>query len=162
VQLMRGRRLTLDASVSRPTATGRTSQVQPSAMGRTPPVGVDNGSTYVLGAGRARMPKYSGLRGGTQLVWVGNDTWLGVAHDMQFVGGKKRYWHIWYSVTSRGKMKAMSEPMKLAPNGIEFAAGMGIDGDRVVVSFGVDDMESKLGVTSLSAILELLKPCKHA
>jgi predicted GH43/DUF377 family glycosyl hydrolase len=47
--------------------------------------------------------------------------------------------------------------MKLAPNSIEFAAGIGVEGDRVVVSFGVDDMECKIGETRLSAVLETLQ-----
>lgn len=47
--------------------------------------------------------------------------------------------------------------MKLAPNGIEFAAGMAIDGKCVVASFGVDGMECKIGETKLSAVLEMLQ-----
>ncbi len=98
-----------------------------------------------------------GLRGGTQLVLVGADAWLGIGHAMKFVDNLKYYWHIWYLVDSRGKMKAASPPMKLAPNGIEFAAGLAIDGDRVVVSFGVDDMECKIGETKLSAVMATLQ-----
>ena len=104
------------------------------------------------------MPTYEGLRGGTQLICVGDDAWLGIGHEMKFVNGKKLYWHVFYMADSRGKMTAASEPCKLAPNGIEFAAGMAIEGDRVVVSFGVDDMDAMLGETSLSAVLEMLRP----
>lgn len=114
-------------------------------------------STRVMGTGRMLLPRYEGLRGGTQLVRVSADAWLGIGHEMKFVGGKKYYWHAWYTVDSRGTMTAASEPMKLASNGIEFAAGMAIDGDRVVVSFGVDDMECRLGETRLSAVMELLQ-----
>ena len=35
---------------------------------------------------------------------------------------------------------------------------MAIDGDRVVVSFGVDDFTCRLGDTSLSAVMGILKP----
>lgn len=97
------------------------------------------------------------LRGGTQLVRVSTEGWLGIGHKMKFVDRKKLYWHVWYLVDAHGKITAASSPMKLAPNGIEFAAGMGIDGDRVVVSFGVDDMECKIGETRLSAVLEALQ-----
>lgn len=62
-----------------------------------------------------------------------------------------------YLVDARGKVTAASLPMKLAPHGIEFAAGMGVDGDRIVVSFGVDDMECKIGETRLSAVLNILQ-----
>lgn len=99
-----------------------------------------------------------GLRGGTQLVRVGDDAWLGIGHAMTFVEKFKYYWHVWYLVDSRGTVKSASPPMKLATNGIEFAAGMAIDGERVVVSFGVDDMECRLGETKLTAVLAMLKP----
>ena len=114
-----------------------------------------------MGTGRVLLPKYEGLRGGTQLVRVGEDAWLGIGHEMKFVNHLKYYWHVFYLVDSRGKMKAASQPIKLVSNGIEFAAGMAIDGDRVVVSFGVDDMECKLGETSLSAVLEKLEPVER-
>lgn len=100
----------------------------------------------------------SSLRGGTQIVRVGDDEWLGIGHAMKIVDDLKYYWHVWYLVDGRGKMRSASPPMKLAPNsGIEFAAGLGIDGERVVVSFGVDDMECRLGETRLSAVRSVLK-----
>lgn len=105
----------------------------------------------------SEVPSYKGLRGGTQLIRIDDDSWLGIGHAMRFVDGLKVYWHVWYLVDSRGKLTAASPQMKLAPNnGIEFAAGMAIDGERVVVSFGVDDMESKIGETQLSAVIETL------
>ena len=100
---------------------------------------------------------YEDLRGGTQLVRVGVESWLGLGHKMKFVNRKKLYWHVWYLVNAHGKMTAASPPMKLAPNGIEFAAGMGVDGDRVVISFGVDDMQCKIGETRLVAVLKALR-----
>jgi len=99
------------------------------------------------------------LRGGTQLVRVGDDAWLGIGHAMKVVDRLKHYHHVWYLVDDRGRLKSASPPMKLAPNnGIEFAAGLAIDGDRVVVSFGVDDGECRIGETKLSAVLEMLRP----
>jgi hypothetical protein len=114
-------------------------------------------STRVLGTGRMLLPRYEGLRGGTQLVRVDDEGWLGIGHEMKFVNGKKYYWHVFYLVDSQGVMKAVSEPMKLASNRIEFAAGMAIEGDRIVVSFGVDDMASRLGETRLSAVMAMLQ-----
>ena len=113
---------------------------------------------------------YHELRGGTQLVYIGDQlralvgdvaggAWLSLAHDMRYVQGRKFYWHLFYAVDSTGRMLAQSEPFKLAENGIEFAAGLAWgDGERVMISFGVDDMECRLGETSLAAILELLAP----
>lgn len=114
-------------------------------------------STRMLGTGRMLLPRYEGLRGGTQLVRVDDGSWLGIGHEMKFANGKKYYWHVFYLVDAQGVMMAVSEPMKLASNGIEFAAGMAVDGDRVVVSFGVDDMASRLGETRLSAVMERLQ-----
>jgi hypothetical protein len=148
VKIMRGGRMTLDTLSSRPS-------VRPSPRPVT--ARREDDSARMVGSGRALLPKYDGLRGGTQLVRVGDDVWLGIGHEMKFVNSKKYYWHVFYLVDSRGKMIAASEQMKLASNGIEFAAGMAIDGDRVVVSFGVDDMDCRLGETRLSAVMGMLK-----
>lgn len=101
---------------------------------------------------------FGALRGGTQLCRIADDAWLGVGHEMLLVNKRKYYWHVWYLVNARGKMKAASPPMKFAQNGIEFAAGLALDGDRVVVSFGVDDMECRIGETRLSDVLAMLRP----
>ena len=136
--LTRGRRLALDALASRASGVRRVERSGGAVVGRALPL------------------RYAGLRGGSQLEPVGEDAWLGIGHEMKFVGGRKYYWHIWYLVDSTGKMTSSSLPMKLADGGIEFAAGMAIDGDRVVVSYGVDDMECRLGETRLSAVLRML------
>jgi hypothetical protein len=123
---------------------------------------VTRSEARVVGGGQ----RYSGLRGGTQLVYIGMtagsygdrvDTWLGLGHEMVLRGGKKFYWHRFYTVDSNGMMLARSGPMKLAPEGIEFAAGMAIDGDRVVISFGVDDAMCRLGETTLEDIMWCLE-----
>jgi hypothetical protein len=117
-------------------------------------------------AGRASRLHYSGIRGGTQLVHVGDafgsdSAWLGLGHEMRFLRGRKFYWHSIYLVDSTGRMLAKSPPIKLSPkHGIEFAAGLAVDsdGDRAVISFGLDDMHCKLAETRLSALLETLEP----
>jgi hypothetical protein len=150
VRIVRSGRMKLDTMTSRPATRAPRTASRPAVR--------SDDSARLMGSGRILLPKYDGLRGGTQLVRVAEDSWLGIGHEMKFVGGKKYYWHVWYLVDSRGKMKAASTPMKLAPGGIEFAAGMAIDGDRVVVSFGVDDMECWIGETSLSHVMEVLRP----
>jgi hypothetical protein len=154
-RLAHGSRMKLDASSTR-VAPRPSSRVDRSS-GRTAPMyrGGDD-AMRIMGAGRGAL-SYKGLRGGTQLIRVADDVWLGIGHEMKF-NPLKYYWHTMYTVNSRGKMLAVSDPIKLAPEGIEFAAGMAIDGDRVVVSFGVDDMNCRLGETSLSAVMGLLKP----
>jgi hypothetical protein len=110
----------------------------------------------------AQTPSCEGLRGGSQLVRVGDDAWLGIGHAMRFVDKLKYYWHVWYLVDSRGRTTSASPPMKLVPNGIEFAAGIAVDVDRLVVSFGVDDMECRLAETKLSAVMEILRPVQRS
>ena len=152
VRTVRGGRINIDTQSTRPSIK--------SARSSKPPTSVRSGNeaTKLMGSGKMILPTYEGLRGGTQLICVADNAWLGIGHEMKFVEGKKFYWHTWYLVDSRGKMTSVGSPMKLAPNGIEFAAGMAIDRDRVVVSFGVDDMECKLGETSLSAVMSTLRP----
>jgi hypothetical protein len=146
VQLRRGSRMMIDAGGSHPTRT--------TFAGRRG----ETGDTRMMMNGRVSLPKYQGLRGGSQLIRVRDGAWLGVAHEMTFVEGRKFYWHVFYVVDDRGAVIATSEPCKLAPTGIEFAAGMAVDGDRVVISFGVDDMESKIAETSLEAIMKNVRP----
>ena len=108
-------------------------------------------------------PSYERLRGGTQLARIDDDSWLAVGHAMTFVDNFKMYWHVWYLVDAYGKLTAASPPMKMAPNnGIEFAAGIAIDGERIVVSFGVDDMQCRIGETKLSAVIETLRPIRQS
>lgn len=123
-----------------------------------------------IAAGRIGRKSYSGIRGGTQLIHVGDalahqvgDTpggaWLGLGHEMRYLKGAKHYWHTIFMVDSSGRLLAKSPPIKLSPtHGIEFAAGLALDGDLAVISYGVDDMQCKLAITSRDAMLELLEP----
>lgn len=109
---------------------------------------------------RSTSPReYSGLRGGTQLQQIGEGHWLGLAHGMTYSDARKKkyYWHVFYLVDDDGTLLAKSPTIKLAPAfGIEFAAGLAIDGDCAVISYGTDDMQCFIAETSLEAIVELL------
>lgn len=102
--------------------------------------------------------KFDGLRGGTQLVHLGDGSWLGLGHEMRLERGRKLYWHRFYLIDADGKLQAMSPAMKIAREGIEFAAGLVVDDDHVVVSFGVDDAECRMGETSLDEVRRILTP----
>jgi hypothetical protein len=156
VKAVRGRTVQADTLMSRPSSPRPASpQHRPSSLRS------DAGSSRMVSAGRALPPRYAGLRGGTQLIHVGAGKWLGIGHEMNYLSGRKNYWHTFFLTNSHGEVTSVSDPMKIAKNGIEFAAGMAIDGDRVVVSFGVDDMECKLGETQLGAVLSILKPVEE-
>lgn len=142
-----------------------------------PPVVGNPGGTEVkmvrrvlmVETGRAQRAGYPGLRGGSQLVHIGDamtsvvgdivgGTWLGIGHEMRFLQGKKWYYHSFYLTDSFGKTLAKSPVVKLAPEGIEFAAGMVVDGNRLVLSFGVEDMHCKIAETAFDAVLAVLEP----
>ena len=103
---------------------------------------------------------YYGLRGGSPLQRVGDNLWLGIGHDGRYVSGIKIYCHTFYAVDDTGLLIARSSPFRLRDDGggIEFAAGIAVDGDRVVISYGIDDMRCELAETSLAEVLAMLKP----
>lgn len=101
---------------------------------------------------------FGGLRGGTQLVYIADNEWLSLAHEARIERNRKFYWHTFYTCDSNGKLLKVSPPMKLVPEKIEFAAGLVVDGDRVVVSLGVDDAQCAIGTTSLEAVMATMKP----
>lgn len=110
-------------------------------------------------------PGSTELRGGSQLVRIDEGLWLGIAHEMKLLAPRRRkyYWHTLYAVDDEGRMILRSPAMKLSPrHGIEFAAGLAVD-DRggVAISYGTDDHESWIAVTSLDAIFRILAPVER-
>lgn len=111
--------------------------------------------------GRA-APGSTELRGGSQLVEIERGRWIGVAHETRLTHSdhRKLYWHTLYTVNSRGEMLERSAPFKLSPpHGIEFAAGLAVDGrGGVAISYGTDDHDAWIGVTTLGAMKAALGP----
>jgi len=105
------------------------------------------------------------LRGGTQLIpapEAGPDRWLGLVHGCR-VSTRKDYWHHAVLVGPAGDLLAISPAMKLSSDhGIEFAAGLARDpsgdGDRLVVTYGIEDDYACLAVTSARRLLATLEP----
>lgn len=114
---------------------------------------------------QAPPPGSSELRGGSQLVEVAPGRWLGIAHETKLKQPERRkfYWHTFYAMDEDGRLLARSEPFKLSGrHGIEFAAGLAVDrAGTLAISFGVDDHRSWIGVTELSAVLDLLRPVEE-
>ena len=85
---------------------------------------------------RSTSPReYSGLRGGTQLQQIGEGHWLGLARD-DLLGRAEEEILLArvLPVDDDGTLLAKSPTIKLAPAfGIEFAAGLAIDGDCAVI-----------------------------
>jgi hypothetical protein len=100
---------------------------------------------------------WKGLRGGSQLVKVDGGLWLGVGHEMELVGTHKEYWHrffLWKAGDDR--CLAQGPNWKLGHDGIEFVAGLAYDGERLCMSFGVDDCEAWLATLDLADVMKPL------
>lgn len=116
-------------------------------------------------------PASSVLRGGTPLWDLGDETYLAVVHDTyhqevlvtnQNVFGTQRnlvrnYVHRFARYDYTGKMIQLSDEFQFHKPGIEFACGIIIKDDTVVVSFGFRDWSSWLGKISLAKVMEMLK-----
>ncbi len=100
------------------------------------------------------------LRGGSQLVQIAKDRWLGVGHGVRLFGALKFYWHVFYTVCARGILRERSAPFKLSTTGIEFAAGLAYDpaACAFVISFGTDDERAWLGIADHASVMATLQP----
>ena len=82
------------------------------------------------------------LRGGSQVIPYG-DGWLCLVHEVVYVPGRV-YLHRFVRLTEKIEIRSISEPFYFERKGIEFAAGLARDGDRLVASFGVNDASAHL------------------
>lgn len=148
-----------DTAVIESMARARGLQVQPMRVS-LPPGGAEFRSVKRIQAietKRLGRRDYAGLRGGSQLVCIAENTWLGIGHEMRLERGRKLYWHRFYATDSDGKLIGKSRAFKLVTEGIEFAAGLVVDEDRVVISLGVDDAECRIGETRLDDVMAILE-----
>lgn len=80
--------------------------------------------------------------GSSQLLPWGNNNWIGVIH-FAARGGQRAfpyfptcYLHRFIIISNEFKVQSISRFFSLSSKGIEFCAGLAIDGDRVILSFG--------------------------
>jgi FkbM family methyltransferase len=100
-------------------------------------------------------PSYGRLRGGSQAVRVPQG-WLFLVHDVLWTSGRV-YLHRWVLMNDAFKVTAMSDLFYFKRLGIEFCAGLGFDGTRLVASFAVNDEHAYLGVFDLAAVMARLR-----
>lgn len=123
-----------------------------------------------LGAGergdptvRARSASAAGdlapgpLRGGSQGVCVPGG-WLFVVHTVDASENARTYLHRFVLLSPELRTCQMSEPFYFLRRGVEFCAGLALEGDRLVASFGVEDREAHLGVFRIGDVLGRLRP----
>jgi hypothetical protein len=93
-----------------------------------------------------------GLRGGACVEVPDRSGYLAVVHvDL---GG--RYWHHFARFDAMGKLLKRSQVFSFGMNPVEFAAGITIHDEFVVVSYGVQDREVWLAQTPLEKVLKEL------
>ena len=97
-------------------------------------------------------------RGGSTGVPHG-DGFLFMIHEVTLPAGRRLYAHRFIRmdrVDGRWTITAMTQPFHLIEAGVEFCAGMAIDGDHLIASFGVRDAEAWLMRLPIASVDELL------
>lgn len=103
--------------------------------------------------GRHKAPPVArGFRGGSQLVKV-DEGFLSVVHEVAPHGNHRAYEHRFCLFADDLRLVAVSPPFAFRQTkSIEFAAGMAVIGDRVLVSFGSADEEAGLAEVSVEDV----------
>jgi hypothetical protein len=131
--------------------------------------------TYAIGVGTkcVRDPitqANNDIRGGSCLWDLGEWGYLAIVHEVEhfkqmvysarhFSYGSKnfrRYYHRFARYDKTGKLIGLSDRFRFAGVRIEFAAGLVIFKDDVIVSYGFKDVASYLGKIKLSKVKELI------
>ena len=89
-----------------------------------------------------------------------DDGWLAVIHEASGVDSERRYQHRLISLDTDGRLSGVSRPFYFNKPGVEFAAGLAwlVPGERLVVSYGVEDRESWLGALDAADVRKALEP----
>lgn len=112
-----------------------------------------------------------GLRGGSNLWELADGTYLAIVHKTYakkieyfcsrrfgVVSGELRnYEHRFARYNQWGKLFQLSEPFQFISEGVEFASGLVVLDDKVLVSFGKEDVASYLASIKLSKVMEMLR-----
>lgn len=114
-----------------------------------------------------------GVRGGSCLWSLDDGTYLAIAHKAYMTPvtrynprlfgyenvKRRNYTHCFIRYDKFGKISQISSEFVFAGADIEFAAGLVISGNDVVVSYGYKDVASYLGKIELSKVMEMLNDC---
>lgn len=130
---------------------------------------------YKKGVGpvRLREPNESvrHVRGGSQLWELENGEYLSVIHEADIKSVKiniprmftfkdifvRTYVHRFAKYDSSGKLIGLSPRFKFSDARIEFAAGLVVAGDEIIVSYGYKDVVAYLGKIKLDVVLKSIK-----
>lgn len=96
------------------------------------------------------------FRGGSQLVWT-KAGFLTVIHaSADYPNESRVYVHRFVLLDEEFRITGVSRQFTFQQNGIEFAAGIALQGDDVIVSFGAADAECWLARLALEHVLGLM------
>lgn len=131
-------------------------------------------SVYKSGQGKIYKREKSELvsekiRGGSAL-WPINDFNLCIIHEVDtreetryskrkfgmVTRTERRYFHRFAKYTKDGTLTHLSDRFKLSDADIEFAAGLVVSGDDVIVSYGYKDVAAYLGKIKLDVVMQML------
>ena len=96
-------------------------------------------------------------RGSSQGARV-SEGWLFVVHEVSVADAGRRYLHRFALVGDDGAVRC-SSAFTFTGTPIEFAAGLAVNGDTAVVSFGVNDAAAALAVLPIAEVLACLRRC---
>lgn len=113
------------------------------------------------------------LRGGTQLLPLGDDTYISCLHLTHDKRAKepvfnnnrmmvhypvtRHYTHMFVRYNSEGRIIGLSDEFRFQNLPVEYASGMVRHGDKFVVSFGVEDKSTWLAHIPVSDVLENIR-----
>jgi hypothetical protein len=96
-------------------------------------------------------------RGGTQVVHLDRGRWLCLVHEsVSFDNGHRVYLHRFVAFDHDGRVCAYSSPFCFRGMGIEFAAGLVVREDEVIISYGVADERAFLLRVPIDQVLGML------
>ena len=91
-----------------------------------------------------------------------NDGRLAVIHEVTQPGpGRRIYRHRFVHFDRDWRPTALSPAFVFRIPGIEYCAGMAIDGDRAILGFGTDDRRSDFAILPVSEVTRLLRPIEQ-
>lgn len=108
----------------------------------------------------ARTPtdrRFTHLRGGSQGLPV-DDGFLFVVHEAWDHRGTRRYAHRFMTLGPDLRPSGVSAPWAFVHDGIEFCAGLAMQGDDLVLSYGLDDRSAELMTVPLASVIEMIDP----
>lgn len=95
------------------------------------------------------------FRGGSQVI-PHADGWVCLVHEVVWAPSR-HYLHRFIRLNPDLSIRSVSEPFYFLQKGIEFAAGLARDGDRLVASFGVNDAAAHLAFFDAEKVDRILR-----